>query len=177
MNPQTHPDAWADAGLTVRPITPADDAALAALVRRSLKAVGLDIPGTAYADPGLDRLSAQYGQPGRVYLALCRGGETVGGAGLAPFWGFPDCCELQKLYLAEELRGRGLGETLLRRVEDEARSMGFRRIYLETHRRLKAALRLYARLGYREISRPACVVHGAMDRFFLKDLPDDAGEK
>ena len=39
-------------------ITARDDAPLAALIRRLLSAHGLDIPGTAYYDEALDRLSA-----------------------------------------------------------------------------------------------------------------------
>ena len=35
---------------------------------------------------------------------------------------------------------------------------------------LTAALHLYARCGYREIPRPASIVHGAMDRFYYKEL-------
>ena len=48
--------------------------------------------------------------------------------------------------------------------------MGYRQIYLETHSRLRAAIHLYQRCGYREIPRPAWVVHGTMDRFFIKRL-------
>ena len=46
----------------IREITEADNAAVAALVRDNLEAVGLDIPGTAYFDEGLDHLSDFYGK-------------------------------------------------------------------------------------------------------------------
>ena len=40
----------------IRPITPADDAQVAALIRKCLKAADLDKPGTVYFDTGLDSM-------------------------------------------------------------------------------------------------------------------------
>lgn len=154
----------------IRPIRPEDNAALADLVRASLQSYGLDIPGTAYFDPSLEALSRAYGQAGREYLVLTTGGRPVGGGGFAGIDLFPDCCELQKLYLAEEFRGLGLGHRLLREIEARAFASGYRQIYLETHSLLREALALYARCGYRRIPRPEAVVHSAMDCFMLKKL-------
>ena len=156
--------------LRFEPLSPAYAAAVAGLIRRSLEAVGLDIPGTAYSDPGLDRLSAYYMKPGRAYCVLLENGELIGGAGFAECAGFADCCELQKLYLCDRAKGMGLGRTLLGHAEAGAREAGYRRIYLETHSVLRAAVRLYEKTGYREIPRPAWIVHSAMDRFFIKEL-------
>ena len=153
-----------------RPIAPEDDAAVAELIRDNLEAVGLDIPGTAYFDPGLDRLSGYYAHPGRAYFVLLDGGRVIGGAGFAECGGFPDCCELQKLYLCDAAKGKGLGRALLRHVEEAAGAAGYGRIYLETHSVLTAAIRLYEKSGYREIPRPAWVMHSTMDRFFLKEF-------
>ena len=155
---------------TCKPISPAEDAALAEIIRSTLRSYRLDMPGTAYFDASLDRLSACYDAPGSAYYVLLQDGEPVGGGGFAAFTGFPDCCELQKLYLAKSVRGRGCGAALLVHIEAQAKACGYRTIYLETHSALREALRLYMRAGYREIGRPASVVHTAMDRFFLKAL-------
>lgn len=54
----------------IRPITPADDAQVAALIRECLKAADLDKPGTVYFDTGLDHLSEFYAaKPNRQYLS------------------------------------------------------------------------------------------------------------
>ncbi|MBR3018916.1 MAG: GNAT family N-acetyltransferase [Clostridia bacterium] len=151
-------------------LTPEYDAALAALIRNNLKAHHLDIPGTAYYDEGLDHLSAFYDAPGRAYFVLLRDGNAVGGIGLAEIGVFPNCCELQKLYLDDAVKGRGLGYQLIDRIEAEARRLGYRRIYLETHTNLQAAIHIYEKTGYKEIPRPACVVHSTMNRFYLKEL-------
>ena len=34
----------------------------------------------------------------------------------------------------------------------------------------KAAVHLYEKCGYKEIERPAAVVHSTMNRFFLREL-------
>lgn len=150
------------------PLTPEYDAAIAALIRENLRANRLDIPGTAYFDEGLDHLSAFYQHPGRSYYVLLENGAAVGGIGVAEFRG--DCCELQKLYLADAAKGRGYGYELIRLIEDQARTLGYRRIYLETHTNLAVAIHVYERSGYRQIPRPEGVVHGTMNRFYLKDL-------
>ena len=153
-----------------KPITPEHDAAMARIVRDALKAHGLDIPGTAYFDASLDRLSAYYDRPGRCYHVLLQDGIVIGGIGAAEFAGLPNCCELQKLYLDQSARGRGLGYGMIRHIEEAARAMGYGQIYLETHTNLSAAIREYERSGYRQIDRPPTVVHTTMNRFYLKEL-------
>lgn len=157
--------------MEIRELTPEYDAALAALIRHNLKAHQLDIPGTVYFDAGLDHLSDYYSaRPGRAYFVLLDDGALAGGIGLAEFAPFEDCAELQKLYLDDAVKGRGLGYTLIGRVERAAREMGYKRVYLETHTNLQAALHIYEKSGYVQIDRPGAVVHGTMNRFYLKEL-------
>jgi len=152
------------------PLSPQYDGAVAALVRGNLKAHHLDIPGTAYFDESLDHLSGFYDRPGRAYFVLLENGSVIGGIGLAEFSGFPECCELQKLYLADAAKGRGLGYRMIAHIEACARDMGYRQIYLETHTNLQAAIHIYEKSGYREIPQPESVVHSTMNRFYLKEL-------
>ena len=156
--------------LEYRGLQPEYDAALAAIIRSRLKEHGLDIPGTVYFDESLDHLSAFYSRQGRIYYVLMNGETVIGGIGLAEFGGFPDCCELQKLYLAKSESGKGLSYEMIRHIEAAAREMGYRRIYLETHTNLQAAIHVYEKAGYIRIDRPETVVHGTMNRFYLKEL-------
>ena len=196
--------------LQIQALTAAFDAQLAALIRANLKAHGLDIPGTAYYDEGLDHLSEVYegrpeeqgywilvegeagdradragdGSPRGLYTERAenrplrgpenrplRGrGACVGGVGLAKLAFMENCAELQKLYLADSVKGQGLGYRLLAFAEEQARAMGYQRIYLETHTNLQAAMHLYEKCGYQLIPRPEAVVHSTMDRFYLKKL-------
>ena len=152
------------------PIQPHHDAAMAAIVREALQAHGLDKPGTAYFDASLDSLSAYYDRPGRAYYVLLNDGAVIGGVGVAEFEGLPGGCELQKLYLAPAFRDRGLGSQMIRLIEDRAREMDYRQIYLETHTALSAALCAYQRAGYRPIPPPSSVNHTTMARFYQKEL-------
>lgn len=160
-------------GFRIRPIQPADDDAIAAIVRSCLAAHGLAVPGTAYFDPELDHLSAYYGERPheRAYFILEHpDGSVGGGAGLCAFPGVDSCCELQKIYLMDDLQGQGLGRVLLEAVETRARELGYRRIYLETHHNLETALGFYGHLGFQRIEQPVPTVHTTMDRFLIKEL-------
>lgn len=143
---------------------------LAALIRNSLKEHQLDLPGTVYFDDGLDHLSDFYNHSGRAYFILLENEKLAGGIGLAETDLFPDCCELQKLYLDDSVKGRGLGYQMIKKVEQEAKKSGYRRIYLETHTNLRAAIHLYEKTGYQEIARPESVIHSTMNKFYLKEL-------
>ena len=159
-----------DGNMQLKRLTAEHDAAVANLVRTNLKAYHLDIPGTVYYDEGLDHLSDFYDDPGRVYYVLLQDGQVVGGIGLAEFGFFESCCELQKLYLIDSAKGRGLGYDLINHIENRAREMGYWQMYLETHNNLQTAIHVYEKAGYHEITRPESVVHSTMNRFFLKRL-------
>ncbi|MBR5948365.1 MAG: GNAT family N-acetyltransferase [Clostridia bacterium] len=113
--------------MKIVPISRDHDTAVAELVRCNLKAHKLDIPGAAYFDEALDRLSEFYNRPGRAYFVLIESGEVVGGVGLAAFDG--DCRELQKLYLADSAKRRGLGYNLMLFIEDWAHELGYSKMY------------------------------------------------
>ena len=55
-------------------------------------------------------------------------------------------------------------------AEHWAKEAGYQQLYLETHSNLKVAMKLYEKLGFREIEKPETVVHGTMDHFYLKKL-------
>ena len=149
------------------------DLALAELVRYNLKKNNLDIPGTVYFDDNLNRLSDYYlGDKKKRYYYIVTDdfGKLVGGIGLAEFAFFENCCELQKLYLADEVKGHGLSYKLMALIEEKARELDYKKIYLETHDNLAAAIHLYEKCGFTEIEKPAGVVHATMNRFFIKNL-------
>lgn len=157
----------------IRPITAADDTEIARIIRENLKAFHLDIPGTAYFDPELDCLSAYYNaKPGKrmYYIAAADDGTVIGGVGAAEFAGFDNCAEIQKLYLTDTAKGKGLGKRLMQEVERFAANAGYGALYLETHTILEAAIGLYEKLGFKRIEKPAAVLHGTMNLFYLKRI-------
>lgn len=156
-----------------RKIEPADDAEIAKIIRSNLEKFHLDIPGTAYFDPELDHLSAYYNSaPDKrsYFVAVDVDGRIVGGVGFAEFEGLEACAELQKLYLDDSVKGKGYGKDLMRLAEEQARSAGYKSLYLETHTNLSAALNLYEKMGFRRIEKPCSTQHGTMNCFYLKKL-------
>ena len=156
-----------------RVICAKDNQKLAKIIRDNLKAYKLDIPGTVYFDDNLDHLSDYYlAKPeARVYFVLCdESDDVVGGVSLAQVDFMDETCELQKLYLREDFKGKGLSYLLMELVEKKALELGYRRVYLETHSNLVQAIHLYEKCGFVEIARPKEVVHSTMDRFFIKEL-------
>lgn len=159
--------------LNYRKIEAADDKRIAEIIRANLQELRLDIPGTAYFDPQLDHMSAYYNADTekRVYfVALDETGQVIGGVGVDAFEGIPDCAEIQKLYLDDSTKGKGYGKELMKIAESWAKGSGYKRLYLETHSNLKTAMKLYEKLGFRQIERPENVLHGTMDHFYLKEL-------
>ena len=159
--------------MVYKKLSPDHDMAIAELIRNNLKANKLDIPGTVYFDENLYHLSDFYNmEPDkRIYYVLVDEKDTViGGIGIAEFEGIEDCAELQKLYLDDSVKGKGLSYEMMKIAEESAGKLGYKRVYLETHDNLRVAIHLYEKCGYKEIERPAAVVHSTMNRFFLKEL-------
>ena len=159
--------------ITIRPITPADDAAVAAIIRGVMPEFGADGPGFAIHDPEVGAMCAAYDRPGAAYFVVERGGVVMGGGGVAPLDGGPaGVCELRKMYFLPALRGQGAGAALMARCLQAARELGHRQVYLETLRGMDAAQKLYERTGFRRLDGPmGATGHFGCNRFYLLDLP------
>ena len=160
------------ADFKLRPIQPADDAAVAGIIRTVMPAFGAVGSGFAINDPEVDWMSRAYGAPRHAYFVVTRGGHVLGGAGIAPLaGGDPDTCELRKMYFLPEARGLGAGAAMMQRCLEAAREAGFKRCYIETLAGMDAAMRLYERSGFRRIDAPmGATGHGGCDRYYLRDL-------
>jgi GNAT superfamily N-acetyltransferase len=72
--------------------------------------------------------------------------------------------EMKRLYLRPAFRGKGLGQAMVDAIVGEARTIGYRRLRLDTIEPLmKSAVAMYRRMGFREIA-PYCAnpVEGAL---------------
>ncbi len=92
----------------------------------------------------------------RFFLATLRG-AAVGCGGVALF---PDYAEVKRMYVLDSVRGQGVADAILARIEEEVRSAGLSLLRLETGVRQVAAMRFYARGGFREC--PAFGAYAAM---------------
>ncbi|CDL86474.1 GNAT family N-acetyltransferase [Xenorhabdus cabanillasii] len=143
-------------GYIIRPITRQDNADIAAVIREVSAEHGLTADkGFAVADPILDTLYEVYSQPRSAYWVVEMEGKIVGGGGIAPLAGGDnDTCELQKMYLSSELRGKGVAKQIVKQSLEFGKEQGFTRCYLETTADLKAAIALYEKLGFRYLDEP-----------------------
>jgi GNAT superfamily N-acetyltransferase len=134
----------------IRPATNGDTENVRMLVFGVLAEFGLaGDPETTDADLG--DIEGYYLNRGGMFEVI----ETdrfaiVGSVGIYPM--DDRRCELRKMYLAREVRGKGLGKLLLERAISFARSAGFTSIVLETASVLKDAISLYERYGFRPVA-------------------------
>ena len=99
----------------------------------------LDDPQTHILDKGGAILIAEYE------------GEAVGTVGLVPGHG-KDVLELIKMSARTDVQGKGIGRALMEAAMAKSREMGAKQIWLETNTKLEAALALYRKFGFRELT-------------------------
>jgi putative acetyltransferase len=136
------------AGVVLRHARDADAAAIIALIG----SVWSEYPGktlvAAVDMPELLRPASAYARDGGRFWVVEAQGQIIGTIALMP--SVEDgVVELQKLYVAREMRRNGLGSFLCYLVEREARERGARAIELWSDVKLLAAHRRYEGLGYR----------------------------
>jgi len=119
------------------------------LIREYSASLGIDLSFQNF-EREMAEFPADYARPdGRVLVAV-EGGETVGVVGLRRLSG--KVCELKRMYVRPEFRGKGIGRKLAKRAIKEARDIGYVRMRLDTLSRLKEAVSLYDSLGFKEIA-------------------------
>jgi putative acetyltransferase len=158
--------------LQIRPIQPADVPALLDIIADSRREYGIDMKGVPVLEPADHALFETYHRQRTMYFVAISGGEIVGGAGVAPLPGAdPLTCELQRMYLRADARGRGIGEALLQRCLAAARQFLYVRCYLETVAQMQGALEFYARHGFISLRAPlGRTGHEHNDRWMLRPL-------
>ncbi|MEV7071243.1 GNAT family N-acetyltransferase [Streptomyces sp. NPDC091972] len=78
--------------------------------------------------------------------------------------------ELKRMYVIEEMRGRGLARRILAALEDHARAAGRTRMVLETGTKQPEAIALYTSSGYEPCVKFGYYRHYEDSRCFAKAL-------
>jgi ribosomal protein S18 acetylase RimI-like enzyme len=115
------------------------------LILEYTKALGIDLGFQGFAREMAD-FPGTYSPPsGRLLLAL-NGSEAAGCVGIRGL--APDTCEMKRLYVRPAYRGQSLGKRLAEAALEQARTIGYSAMYLDTLPEMDAAIRLYQTLGF-----------------------------
>jgi GNAT superfamily N-acetyltransferase len=148
----------AGSGIRIRRFRPGDQTAAKVLILEGLREHwGTIDPGK---NPDLDDIAAAYA--GGVFRVAVAGGRIIG-TGALVLHGNGEA-EIRRMSVVRALRRRGVGGALLRRLIEDARSAGCRRIILETTAAWEEAAAFYLRRGFRKTHRRDG------DQFFLLEL-------
>jgi GNAT superfamily N-acetyltransferase len=102
-------------------------------------------------DQELAELPGDYAPPeGRLLLVECEGQLA---ACVALHKLNSGICEMKRLYLRPQFRGKGMGRAVADRIIAQARQIGYHRMRLDTVEPvMKDAVAMYRKLGFREIA-------------------------
>jgi N-acetylglutamate synthase-like GNAT family acetyltransferase len=135
------------ATLRVVPADAGDVPAVVALLGRVFAEYGF-VFDPAIEVPDLLAFDRHYRAPLGAFWVVREGGAVVGSVGVERLAG--DAAELHRLYLDAQLRGRGLGRTLVEAVLAWCRAEGVRHLVLWSDTRFDRAHALYERMGFQQ---------------------------
>ncbi len=96
-------------------------------------------------------MPGKYAVPkGRILLGW-EAEKLAGGVALRPLES--GICEMKRLFVRPDWRGRGLGRRLAEDIVTAAKEIGYRAMRLDTEKRLTTAISLYRQMGFAEIGR------------------------
>ena len=156
----------------IREIEPKDNLKIATVIRNVFEELNAPKVGTAYADPHLNTLFEVYQAENEIYFVVEKDEIILGGCGIGNLVE-PEfkICELQKMYLAKEARGKGIAKELMQKCLTFAKQVGYDKCYIETLPFMKDAQKLYVKSGFTYIDGPmGATGHNACDVFMIKDL-------
>jgi len=98
----------------------------------------------------LQALPGKYSPPdGRLLLAYADG-ELVGCIALRKLGNHT--CEMKRLFLRPSFRGQGYGRTMIEKLIEQAREIGYERMWLDSlPGKMDTAIALYRELGFKDI--------------------------
>jgi putative acetyltransferase len=157
---------------TIRKIEPKDNLKIASVIRNIFEELEAPKVGTAYADPHLNTLFEVYQAENEIYFVVEEDEIILGGCGIGNLMDAEfKICELQKMYLAKEARGKGIAQELMQKCLAFAKQAGYDKCYIETLPFMKDAQKLYVKSGFTYIDGPmGSTGHNACDVFMIKDL-------
>ncbi|MBL8420892.1 MAG: carbonate dehydratase [Dechloromonas sp.] len=95
-------------------------------------------------------LPGSYAEPqGRLFFAEFSG-RPAGCVGIRPLPDSEGTCEMKRLYVDPDFRGKGVGRELALAAIKAAKTVGYRRLLIDTLPSMRMAVKLYRELGFSE---------------------------
>lgn len=123
-----------------------DEEAVYRLVQKVLAGYGL-ATNPKETDKDLSDIQKNYLRPGGCFRVIENDGKIIGSYGIYVL--SSGTCELRKMYLLPVFQGRGMGKLMVEEALKFARKKGFKEMVLETNSRLKNAVALYRKYGFK----------------------------
>lgn len=120
-------------------------ATVRALFLEYAKGLGIDLCFQDF-DQEITNLPGEYAPPGGSLQLAYWDDSITGCAALRPL--SQDTCEMKRLYVKPEFRGKGIGRMLAERIMEEGRRIGYTTMRLDTIPMMKEAITLYRDLGF-----------------------------
>lgn len=136
--------------LTIRRYLPQDRESIEALHVLALQRVGAYV-GNGPWDDDLRNVQAVYLNNGGEFLVGMCAGEIVAMGGLRRI--NDERAEIKRLRVHPDYQRRGFGQRMMDMLEDRARRLGYRVLFLDTTTAQTGALNLIRKNGYQEIGR------------------------
>jgi GNAT superfamily N-acetyltransferase len=100
-------------------------------------------------DEELKTIHLQYNLPKGCLVLAHENEKIIGCAAIREFKG--SNCELKRMYLKPECRGKGVGKKLLQFMLEKAKTLGYSKMLLDTLPLMKEAQQLYLQFGFKHI--------------------------
>lgn len=133
----------------IRPAQTDDIPEVRAMLREYVAWIGLDLAFQEIDDEIAD-LPGDYDEPTGALLVAEENHHLIGMIALRPLSG--STCEMKRLWVRPEGRGRGVAKELVAQILDQARHLNYDEIRLDTLPMMGDAQSLYESLGFQDIA-------------------------
>ncbi|MDU5105455.1 GNAT family N-acetyltransferase [Clostridium sp.] len=139
--------------LIIRKARAGDELGVLNLVKEALEPYGLELNPSA-EDLDVTNIPKYYMENHGDFEVIEYMGNIIGSYGIYRI--DTETCELRKMYLKQNFQGMGLGNIMIENSIKIAKSLGYKRITLQTNSLLYKATKLYKKYGFEELKEDVC---------------------
>ncbi len=111
--------------------------------------LGMDLEFQNFQEE-LDNMPGKYARPSGGLIIAKYDGDIAGCAAVRKLQ--DDICEMKRLFVRDQFRGKGIGKALAVRIIEDARKIGYKKMLLDTDgQKMFKAMAMYKSMGFMEI--------------------------